>query len=158
MGAINKGVFTLDTFARLLVRTFFNPKLSLPLYLLVEYTKVGRKQTDVVFGKYGDVKPIVMQVFAVIVALGTAGRINRALNWGATNNWTTDIFVPEKEVVVVTGGSGGIGAEIVQLLLASERKIKAVVVLDIQPLLIKSCMLFFLSLSLYSGVLKVIIC
>lgn len=52
------------------------------------------------------------------------------LNKGMMNNWKNDVYDWKKEIVVVTGGSDGIGAKIVNLL--AERGIK-VVVLDIQP-------------------------
>lgn len=47
------------------------------------------------------------------------------------NNWTNDTYDWNKEIVVVTGGSDGIGAIVVKLL--AERGIK-VVVLDVQEL------------------------
>lgn len=47
------------------------------------------------------------------------------------NNWTNDVYDWSKELVVVTGGSDGIGKAIVLLL--AERDIR-VAVLDIQPL------------------------
>ena len=48
-----------------------------------------------------------------------------------TNNWTNDAYVWSREVVVVTGGSDGIGKIVVKLL--AERGIK-VAVLDVQEL------------------------
>jgi len=47
-----------------------------------------------------------------------------------SNNWVSDTYNWNQEIVVVTGGSDGIGRSVVQLL--AERGIK-VVVLDIQP-------------------------
>lgn len=58
-------------------------------------------------------------------------RINNFLNWGAANNWKRDRFKPSAEIIVVTGGAGGIGAAIVQDFAARNAK---VVVLDIQPM------------------------
>jgi NAD(P)-dependent dehydrogenase (short-subunit alcohol dehydrogenase family) len=48
-----------------------------------------------------------------------------------TNNWNKDTYDWEKEIVVVTGGSDGIGKAIVHLL--AEKGIK-VAVLDVQKL------------------------
>lgn len=48
-----------------------------------------------------------------------------------TNNWSNDTYVWSQEVVVVTGGSDGIGKVVVHLL--AERGIK-VAVLDVQDL------------------------
>lgn len=55
--------------------------------------------------------------------------MNNFLNQGAANNWTNDVYDWRKEIVVVTGGSDGIGAIIVKLL--AERGIK-IANLDIQ--------------------------
>jgi NADPH:quinone reductase-like Zn-dependent oxidoreductase len=57
--------------------------------------------------------------------------VNRWLDDKVANNWTSDEYVWSKEVVVVTGGSDGIGGIVVRLL--AERGIK-VVVLDVQGL------------------------
>ena len=47
------------------------------------------------------------------------------------NNWTTDKYEWDKEIVLITGGAGGIGGGIVRLL--AEKGIK-VVVLDVIPM------------------------
>ena len=62
---------------------------------------------------------------------GIFQRVKKFLDAGVYNNWSSDTYDWRKEIVVVTGGSDGIGARIVQLL--AERDIK-VVVLDIQGL------------------------
>ncbi|KAI9868627.1 MAG: hypothetical protein M1813_004477 [Trichoglossum hirsutum] len=53
------------------------------------------------------------------------------LNWGTLNNWENDKYDWTKEMVVITGGSRGIGGNVVKLL--DERGIK-VAVLDVIPL------------------------
>ena len=64
--------------------------------------------------------------------LGLFQRITEFLNRRVLNNWNLgEKYDWSKEVVVITGGSDGIGAAIVRLL--AERGIK-VAVLDIQPL------------------------
>jgi all-trans-retinol dehydrogenase (NAD+) len=55
--------------------------------------------------------------------------ISKFLDKGVMNNWTNDVYDWKKEIVVVTGGSDGIGAPVVQSL--AKRGIR-VVVLDIQ--------------------------
>lgn len=55
--------------------------------------------------------------------------MNSWLNDAVTNNWKNDAYVWSKEVVVVTGGSDGIGKIVVHLL--AEKGIK-VAVLDVQ--------------------------
>lgn len=63
--------------------------------------------------------------------LGLANAISSYLTRGVLDNWTSDKYDWNKEIVVVTGGSGGIGGEIVKLF--AERGIK-VAVLDVIPL------------------------
>lgn len=47
------------------------------------------------------------------------------------NNWSIDAYDWNKEIVLITGGAGGIGGSVVRLL--AERGIK-VVVLDVIPM------------------------
>lgn len=63
--------------------------------------------------------------------LGLADRVSGWLDGGVTNNWTRDEYVWSREVVVVTGGSDGIGKIVVGLL--AERGVR-VAVLDVQGL------------------------
>jgi NADPH:quinone reductase-like Zn-dependent oxidoreductase len=53
------------------------------------------------------------------------------LDNGVTNNWSNDKYDWSKEIVVVTGGSDGIGKIVVQLF--AEMGVK-VAVMDVQPL------------------------
>lgn len=50
---------------------------------------------------------------------------------GVLDNWTVDKYDWDKEIVLITGGAGGIGGHVVKLL--AERGIK-VVVLDVIPM------------------------
>lgn len=65
------------------------------------------------------------------VVFGLLRKFSRFMDEGVTNNWSNDQYNWRREIVVVTGGSDGIGALAVQLL--AEKGIR-VVVLDIQPL------------------------
>ncbi|KAF2102346.1 NAD(P)-binding protein [Rhizodiscina lignyota] len=115
--------FVFDTIIRFLKRTAFNPALTLPLLLLARYTSKGR---DIAAAR-----PKALKWLKTLLALGL---YNEALNFmsrGAVNNWTNDTYDWSKEIVLVTGGSDGIGASVVKML--AERGIK-VVVLDVQPL------------------------
>lgn len=67
----------------------------------------------------------------LLIYLGLARWLNGILNRGVLDNWQSDKYDWKKEIVVVTGGSDGIGKKVVMLL--AERGIK-VVVLDVQPL------------------------
>lgn len=65
------------------------------------------------------------------LALGLASKVSSWLDSAVTNNWANDAYVWSREVVVVTGGSDGIGKIVVHLL--AEKGIK-VAVLDVQDL------------------------
>lgn len=64
------------------------------------------------------------------VYAGIALRVKTFLDNGVSNNWVSDTYNWNKEIVVITGGSDGIGMKAVMML--AERNIK-VVVLDVQP-------------------------
>ena len=64
---------------------------------------------------------------------------------GALNNWTKDAYDWDKEIVLITGGAGGIGGNVVRLL--AERGIK-VVVMDVIPMTFDARMSLFPSSSL----------
>jgi 3-oxoacyl-ACP reductase-like protein len=66
-----------------------------------------------------------------ILGAGVAWQVNRAMSSRALNNGVTSKFDWKKEIVVVTGGSGGIGAETVKTLARGGTQ---VVVLDVLPL------------------------
>ena len=86
-----------------------------------------------------DLANLVVQVFRPpilwkVIPLGllwTAYRVNRYLSRQALNNGVQATFDWKKEIVLVTGGSDGIGAATVQKL---SRRGTSVIVLDIRPL------------------------
>jgi len=53
------------------------------------------------------------------------------LDTGSLNNWTKDTYDWKKEIVLITGGSGGMGGNVVKLL--AEMGIK-VVFMDVIPM------------------------
>ena len=114
---------TLDTVGRVLKHTVLNPALTLPLILAARYTQQGRALSLQQASAFSYLK--------AALALGLLQRVGLWLDDAVTNNWTNDAYDWKKEVVVVTGGSDGIGKVIVQLL--AERGIK-VAVLDVQEL------------------------
>jgi len=115
--------FKADAVLKIIRNTALNPKLLLPLLLLVKYTKKGQDWAVLHPKAYSRLKKLL--VFSLIRC------INRYFSRGVLNNWVDDKYDWSKEIVVITGGAGGIGGQVVQLL--AERGIK-VVVLDIQPL------------------------
>ncbi|KAF2653026.1 NAD(P)-binding protein [Lophiostoma macrostomum CBS 122681] len=114
---------TLDTFNSVLKRIVLNPALTLPLLLYARYSHKGQ------FLSVQHAKALRALKYAV--ALGIIKKASDWLDDAVTNNWTNDTYDWNKEVVVVTGGSDGIGKVVVKLL--AERGIK-VAVLDVQEL------------------------
>jgi len=114
---------TPDTIGHLLKHTVLNPVLTLPLILAARYTQKG--------GVLASEHLSAFKYLKLALALGLVHRVNGWLNDAVTNNWVNDTYNWSKEVVVVTGGSDGIGKVIVQLL--AEKGIK-VAVMDVQDL------------------------
>ncbi|KAL2180419.1 uncharacterized protein P884DRAFT_327361 [Thermothelomyces heterothallicus CBS 202.75] len=63
-----------------------------------------------------------------LLAFGLLRRINGWFSRKVLDNWVDDRYDWSKEIVVVTGGSGGIGGQIVQLL--AERRIEPTVLVN----------------------------
>ncbi|KAF2195378.1 NAD(P)-binding protein [Zopfia rhizophila CBS 207.26] len=114
---------TADTLGRLVHRTLLNPALTLPLVLLARYTQKGNALSQ----SHG----AAFKWLKTLLYTGLASRVSSFLDDAVTNNWSNDTYDWMKEVVVVTGGSDGIGKIVVELF--AERGIK-VAVLDVQPL------------------------
>ncbi|TGZ84485.1 epidermal retinal dehydrogenase 2 [Ascodesmis nigricans] len=136
MGIIpREGIFNMDCVVLLLKKSIFNPTLTLPIFLALQYTSHGQNLLSTLAASNNADIIKLMSRFKVLVALAVVGRVNHHLSKGSMNNWKKDVFTPNKEIVVVTGGSSGIGAELVRQLTKPGVNIKKVVVLDVQPLL-----------------------
>jgi NAD(P)-dependent dehydrogenase (short-subunit alcohol dehydrogenase family) len=109
-----------DVIGRVLNRTAFNPALTLAVLLAAKYTKQG--------GELAAEHQVALKWIRRFFFYGAWRWATTFLDNGVMNNWTKDVYDWKKEVVVVTGGAGGIGGKIVLLL--AERGIK-VVVLDV---------------------------
>ncbi|ATY59751.1 dehydrogenase reductase SDR family member 8 precursor [Cordyceps militaris] len=109
--------------ARLFARTALNPSLVLPLLLLARYTKRGSDLSILHPTAYGGVKKLFYW--------GLLRTIVNYLSDKTRNNWVKDRYDWSREIVLITGGAAGIGAQMVKLF--DELAIK-VVVLDIQPM------------------------
>ncbi|EUC51196.1 hypothetical protein COCMIDRAFT_79480 [Bipolaris oryzae ATCC 44560] len=114
---------TRDTLVNLLKLTAFNPALTLPIFLLARYTQQGSSLASQHSNAFKHLK--------TLLGLGLFNTASTWLSNRTINNWTSDKYDWDREVVVVTGGSDGIGKIVVQLL--AEKGIK-VAVLDVQDL------------------------
>ncbi|KAL9617671.1 MAG: hypothetical protein Q9160_007546 [Pyrenula sp. 1 TL-2023] len=115
--------FTSDAVGPWIKGTVFNPIITLPLFLLAKYTNHGRQLASTHTTAFSNLR--------LFFILGLVRLVNNALSRRALNNALSDPYDFKRELVLITGGSDGIGKE-VTLLLAS-RDVR-VVVLDVQPL------------------------
>ncbi|KAI9673916.1 MAG: hypothetical protein M1817_002122 [Caeruleum heppii] len=122
-GILPREGLTADPIGRLIKKTVLNPALTLPLLLLARYTQQGQ-----VFALDHETA---LKRLRLLFYFGVARWINGFLSRGALNNWKTDTYDWNKEIIIVTGGSDGIGKAVVTLL--AERGTR-VIVLDVQPL------------------------
>lgn len=120
--------FTGDVVLKLIGKTALNPALTLPLILLARFTKKGENASILHSTAYSRVK--------TLFYIGVARWLSNYYSRKVINNFTSDKYDWKKEIVLVTGGAGGIGGHIVQMF--AERGVK-VVVLDIQPLTFTAC-------------------
>ena len=102
-------------------KTALNPAITVPIYLASLYTAKGRDAAAQ--------RPIAAHWLQTLSLLSVMRGISGFLDKGVMNNWTNDVYDWKKEIVVVTGGSDGIGALVVQML--AQKGIQ-VVILDIQ--------------------------
>lgn len=124
MTASHSTGLTGDVVGRLVKRTAFNPAFSLALILLARYTKKG--------SELALLHPAALSRLHKLLYFGLFRWASAWLNAGSLDNWKKDTYDWEnKEVVLVTGGAGGIGGQVVKLF--AERGVK-VVVLDVIPM------------------------
>ncbi|RHZ67749.1 short chain dehydrogenase/reductase family protein [Aspergillus thermomutatus] len=100
--------FTADVLGKLIQSTLLSPWKTLPLLLLAQYTAKGNQTAQE--------HPRLFQVLRVLTSLAVLRRVNSWLNTRTLNNGVSDRFYWNREVVVLTGGSNGIGRQIAQLL------------------------------------------
>jgi all-trans-retinol dehydrogenase (NAD+) len=106
-----------------------NPAITLIFILLARYTKKGSDLSILHSTAFSRIK--------TLFYFGLARWISNYFDAGVLDNWTKDTYDWNKEIVLITGGAGGIGGSVVKIL--SEKGVK-VVVLDVIPMTFEACM------------------
>ncbi|KAJ5232716.1 short chain dehydrogenase/reductase family protein [Penicillium chermesinum] len=114
--------FTSDVLRRWIHGTILSPWKMIPLLALVQYSGKGRKILKS--------RPNLLKALQALTSLAVLGRLGRWLDRRSVNNGTSDYYDWHREVIVLTGGSGGIGRHIAQLF--GDHGIK-VAILDLNP-------------------------
>jgi len=112
-----------DPIGRFIKHTALNPAFTLIFLILARYTKKGSDLAILHETTFSRLK--------TLFYFGVARWATKFINHGVLNNWTKDKYDWNKEIVLITGGAGGIGGGVVKLL--AEKGIK-VVVLDVIPM------------------------
>ena len=133
--------FCADVILKLIRATALNPSLLLPLVLLARFTKKGQDLSIL--------HPTVFSRLQSLLYFAVARSLSSWYSDKVRNNWTKDKYDWSKEIVLVTGGAGGIGGSIVKLF---EEMDVTVVVLDIQPMSFATCKSIYTTVSQYSTV------
>ncbi|TVY75631.1 Dehydrogenase [Lachnellula suecica] len=120
---------TADPVGRLIKKTALNPAFTLIFILLARYTKKGSNLSILHETAYSRIRSLFY--------LGLVRLASNYFDAGVLDNWTSDKYDWNKEIVLITGGAGGIGGKVVQLL--SEKGVK-VVVLDVIPMTFKTAL------------------
>lgn len=103
-------------------RTLLDPWKMVPLLALAQYTTKGRELLES--------RPFVLKALRQLTTLAVLSWLSSWLDRRVVNNGQKDHYDWNREVVVLTGGSNGIGRRVAQLL--GDRGIK-VAILDISP-------------------------
>ena len=100
-----------------------NPFFTLLFIALARYTKRGSDLSIL--------HPTAFSRLRTLFYFGVIRLVSGYFDQKVLDNWTSDEYDWDKEIVLITGGAGGIGGQVVKLL--SERGTK-IVVLDVIPM------------------------
>ncbi|KAJ5866539.1 hypothetical protein N7534_001092 [Penicillium rubens] len=114
--------FTADVLGKFISRSLLDPWKLVPIVALAQYTAQGR---DI-----AKTRPNLEKALKALTALALINRLGNWLDRRTLNNSTSDPYDWNREVVILTGGSNGIGRRIAELLGARDIK---VAILDIAP-------------------------
>ncbi|GLI80272.1 hypothetical protein PoHVEF18_008625 [Penicillium ochrochloron] len=114
--------FTADVVSNILHHTVLSPWKIIPILALAHYTTKGRELLES--------RPHLLKALKALASIALINRLTTWLDNRSINNSVNDHYDWNREIVVLTGGSGGIGQRIAQLFGA--RGIK-VAILDITP-------------------------
>ncbi|KAF7872632.1 hypothetical protein EAF04_003549 [Stromatinia cepivora] len=115
--------FRSDSLGSLIKKTALNPAFTLIFLLLARYTKRGNDLSILHETAYSRIRKLFY--------FGVLRLVSNYLERGVQNNWVDDKYDWQKEIVLIAGGAGGIGGQVVKLL--AEKGI-TVVVLDVIPM------------------------
>ena len=121
-----------DPIGRFVKKTALNPFFPLLFILAARYTKKGSDLSILHHTAYSRIQ--------TLFYFGLVRWISGYFDAGLLNNWTKDVYAWDKEIVLITGGAGGIGGNVVKLL--AEKGVK-VVVMDVIPMTFDARMLSF---------------
>ncbi|KAF3940796.1 hypothetical protein ABW19_dt0200156 [Dactylella cylindrospora] len=111
----------------------FNPLLSGSILIFFQYAPTTLQEPVLDFlAPYISLATLgrLIKLFTFTFWTNIAATVNSYLSWRAQNNWVEDKYDWDKEIVLITGASSGIGERVTELL--AQKAVK-VIVLDIQP-------------------------
>ncbi|KEZ42089.1 Uncharacterized protein SAPIO_CDS6324 [Scedosporium apiospermum] len=132
MPSFSREGFTIDVVGRAVRKTLLNPTLSIPLALAIRWALSRGSIHDVkVLQRLENTRRLVYLLAAFGAFLNANEYLNRQVNnnWTSKSQWDWD----NKEIIVVTGGSSGIGANLIGKLLDRNPNTR-IVVIDFAPL------------------------